>query len=82
MMDDASAEAMINAVDQARIDLYKEHCMDTDDALYAVSQLAGQFIHQACICLAAIYGGNQQTIFAHIMFLLISLEKAPSPLIE
>jgi hypothetical protein len=73
MMDDISAMAMIDAVDNARIELYKQHCMNADDPSYAVSQLAGQFIHQACICLNALYSGNQKMIFAHIMMLIVTL---------
>lgn len=84
-MDSQSSMDMITAVDEARIALYKDHCMEAENPAYAVSQLAGQFLHQACVCLLALYGGNQSMMLAHLMLLLCSLneevEELPEPVL-
>lgn len=81
-MDSKSAMDMIEAVDEARIALYKTYCLDTDSPPYAVSQLAGQFLHQSCICLTALYGGNQNMMLAHLLLLLCSLTEAEKQIAE
>lgn len=69
-MDEISAQRLFEAVDQARIALFTEHCATDEDQTAAVVHLSTLFLYQMHFCLSAVYEGNEKLINAHIMLVL------------
>lgn len=71
-MDQEDIDKMIDAVADARVELYVKHCMSRPHEKEAIVQLATQMLFQTCTLLQAVYDGNADITKRHISMLLYS----------